>query len=86
MGLTQFFAQMAATAGQQNATATENQQTQQQIVAQAESLRDQVSGVSLDEQAVNVLQYQRAYQAMAQVLTVLDNLSQTIISLVQPAT
>jgi len=84
MSLTQFFGQLAASAGQENQTATDNEQSQQQVVAQAESLRDKVSGVSLDEQAADVLQYQRAYQATAQVLTVLDTLAQTVLNLVQP--
>lgn len=85
MGLTQYFAQIAAAVGQDNQSATDNQQTQQQVVSQAESLRDQISGVSLDAQAVDVMQYQRAYQATAQLLTVLDNLAQTLLNLVQPA-
>jgi flagellar hook-associated protein 1 FlgK len=83
--LPQFFAQIAAAAGQESQTATANQQTQQQVAAQAESLRDQVSGVSLDAQAVSILQFQRAYQAAAQVLTVLDSIAQTTLNLIQPA-
>jgi flagellar hook-associated protein 1 FlgK len=47
-------------------------------------LRNQVSGVSLDEEAVNVLQFQRAYQAAAQVLTVLNSLADSVLNLVQP--
>jgi flagellar hook-associated protein 1 FlgK len=73
MNLVQFLAQMSGTVGQENQTATTNQATQQQIAAQATTLRDQVSGVSLDEQATDVLQFQRAYQATAQVLTVLND-------------
>ena len=73
MNLVQFLAQISSSVGQENQTATTNQTTQQQVVAQATTLRGQVSGVSLDEQATNVLQFQRAYQATAQVLTVLND-------------
>jgi len=74
MNLVQFLAQMSSSIGQENQTATTNQTTQQQVAAQATSLRDQVSGVSLDEQATAVLQFQRAYQASAQVLTVINDI------------
>jgi flagellar hook-associated protein 1 len=85
MNFVQFYGQMAAAVGQENSNATSNQQTQQQVVAQATSLRDQVSGVSLDEQAAQILQFQRAYQANAQVLTVIDSLAQTTLSLIPPS-
>ena len=80
----QYFGDIAAAIGQENSNASANQTTQQQVVAQATSLRDQVSGVSLNEQAVDVMQFQEAYQATAQVLTVLGNLTDTIINLIQP--
>src|SRR5690606_19023058 len=36
-----------------------------QIVTQMEMLRDQVSGISLDEEAMNLVRFQRAYEASA---------------------
>jgi flagellar hook-associated protein 1 FlgK len=81
LNLVQFLAQMASNIGQENQTATTNQTTQQQVVSQATTLRDQVSGVSLDTQATEVLQFQRAYQATAQVLTVLNNMLDTTINM-----
>jgi len=80
----QYFGQIAAGAGQENQTATANEQAQQQITTQAESLRDQVSGVSLDQEATAMLQFQQAYQATAQVLTVLSNLGQDLMNLIVP--
>lgn len=49
------------------------------LVAQRES----VSGVSLDEEAIKLLQYQRAYQGAARVVSVTDELMQTIMGLVR---
>jgi flagellar hook-associated protein 1 FlgK len=80
----QYFGQIAANAGQENQTATSNEQTQQQVVAQTTTLRGQISGVSLDAEASAVLQFQQAYQATAQVLTVLDNLGQDLMNLIVP--
>jgi flagellar hook-associated protein 1 FlgK len=78
----QYFGQIAGNVGQENQTATANEQTQQQVAAQSETLRSQVSGVSLDQEASAVLQFQQAYQATAQVVTVLDNLGQDLMNLI----
>jgi flagellar hook-associated protein 1 FlgK len=86
MNLVQYLAQMASDIGQENQTATTNQNTQQQIVAQATTLRNQVSGVSLDAQATDVLQFQRAYQASAQVLTVINDVLDTTINMMTVTT
>ena len=85
VSFTQFLGQMASVIGTENQTATNNQTSQQQVVAQATALRDQVSGVSLDQEAVNVMQFQRAYQASAQVLTVLNTLVDSVLAIIPPA-
>jgi flagellar hook-associated protein 1 len=84
MTLTQYFGQITADVGQVNQTATDNQTSQQQVVAQATTLVNNASGVSLDAQAVNVLNFQRAYQAIAQVITEINNMSASVMNLVQP--
>jgi flagellar hook-associated protein 1 FlgK len=84
MTLTQYFGQIASQIGAANQTATDNQTSQQQVVASATTLVNQVSGVSLDEEATNVLQLQRAYQASAQVLTILNTLADTVLDMVEP--
>jgi flagellar hook-associated protein 1 FlgK len=81
MNLVQYLAQISSDIGQENQTATTNQSTQQQIVAQATTLRGQVSGVSLDAQATDVLQFQRAYQATAQVLTTINEVLDTTMNM-----
>jgi flagellar hook-associated protein 1 FlgK len=78
-----FFSGIAASAGQENAAAQSNVTLQQQIVSQTQSQRDQISGVSLDAQAAAVLEFQRAYQSVARVLTIINSLADSILSLVQ---
>jgi flagellar hook-associated protein 1 FlgK len=85
MGLVKFFASIASSVGQENQTATNNEQAQTQVVSQATSLRNQISAVSLDQEAVNVLQFQRAYQATAQVVTILNSLADTLLAMIPPA-
>jgi flagellar hook-associated protein 1 FlgK len=86
MNLVEFLGQIASSVGQENQTATANQTTQQQVASQATTLRDQVSGVNLDEQATSVLQFQRAYQATAQVLTVLNDVLDTTMNMMTVTT
>ncbi len=83
LGPVAFLSQIAAFAGRESAAAADGEQSQQQVAAQARTLRDQVSGVSLDEQAISLIQFQRSYQATARVLTVLSDLTQTTIDLIK---
>jgi len=82
MNYVQYFASIAANVGQENATAQVNQQAQQQVTTQAQSLRDSISKVSLDGQAALLMQYNQAYQSIARVLTVVNGLADSIINLV----
>jgi len=77
-----YFAGIASAAGQENQTAQSNETLQQQVVSQVTSTRDQISGVSLDGQAAEVLQLQRGYQAVSQVLTIMNNAVASILELV----
>ena len=43
---------------------------------------DAISGVSLDEEAINLMKYQRAYQAASRVIAATDAMMQTILNLV----
>jgi flagellar hook-associated protein 1 FlgK len=82
----QYLGQISSWIGQENQTATTNQTTQQQVAAQATTLRSQISGVSLDQQATEVMQFQRAYQASAQVLTVLNTVLDSTIQMMTVST
>lgn len=84
VSLTQYFGQIASAMGQENSTATDNQQNQQQVVATATTAVNNASGVSLDAQAVNVMEFQRAYQSVAQVLTTLENIAESLMQVIQP--
>lgn len=56
---------------------TLNQQT---LTNQVDGAREQLSGVSLDEEMVTMLQAQRAYEAAARVMTVVDSVLDTLIN------
>jgi flagellar hook-associated protein 1 len=78
----EYYGGIAATAGRAVSTASTNQSLHSDMVAQARELRQQSSGVSLDEEAVHLLEFQRSYQAAAKLVTALDTLTQTVIAMI----
>lgn len=54
---------------------------QSTLASNAELRRQSVSGVSTDEELIAVIQYQHAYQAAARLVTVVDEMMQTLVSL-----
>ncbi len=82
---TEYFGNLAARAGSALSDANDRLSVEQTAVAQAQNLQQQTSGVSLDEEATELLQFQRAYEANAKLLTVLDQLTQDTINIL-PAT
>lgn len=45
--------------------------------------RSSLSGVSLDEEAINLLSYQRAYQASARFISTVDELTQSLLAIIR---
>jgi flagellar hook-associated protein 1 FlgK len=80
-----YFGGIAASVGEQNQTATNNQTTQQSVVTQAQSLQQRISGVSLDDQATDLMQYQKAYQAVTEIMTTIGNLTNSLLAIMPPA-
>lgn len=64
-------------------TANEDQLARHQdaIVGQLDNYRDAISGVSLEEEAIHMIQYQAVFNAAAKTMKVGDELLQTILSL-----
>ena len=55
----------------------------EQVMQQLEQLRAQVSGVSMDEEAANLVRFQRAYEANARYFTTVNDLLDTLMGMVQ---
>jgi flagellar hook-associated protein 1 FlgK len=49
------------------------------VMNQIRSQREGLSGVSLDEEMINLVKYQQAYTAAAKLLTTLDEMLTTLI-------
>jgi flagellar hook-associated protein 1 FlgK len=76
-----FYSSTVSQLGTDIQLATSQRDTQDAVVQQLQNQRNSVSGVSLDEEAANLVRYQRAYQAAARVVNVIDELTQTTLTL-----
>jgi flagellar hook-associated protein 1 len=76
-----YYGNLASQVGDDLSSAKNNDTLQQELLAQARTLRSDVSGVSLNTEAVSMIEFQRAYQANAQMVTVLNSLTQTVIDM-----
>ncbi len=83
MSYTDFYSSVASNVGTLQSGASQAQQTQTQVLSQAQSARSQVSGVSLNDQAAQLLQFQEAYQASAQMLSTINTTVQYLLTTVQ---
>jgi len=63
------------------ANATTNAEASAAIQDTIQAQRDAVSGVSLDEEAIQLMQYQRAYQGAARLVTVTNEMMQTLLNI-----
>lgn len=65
-------------------SASNARDTHETITREVDALRDQVSGVSLDEEALNLLKFQRAYEANAKFFTTIDSMLETLMNSYRP--
>ncbi len=77
------YSALVADVGSDTRQAELNSQAQQRVLDLAVSTRESVSGVNLDEEAANLIRFQQAYQAAAQVITVANSLFDTLLNAVR---
>ncbi|MEE9494048.1 MAG: flagellar hook-associated protein FlgK [Gammaproteobacteria bacterium] len=76
------YQQLIGEVGTRTRTAQISADAQTSLQRQAQATRDGKSGVNLDEEAANLLRFQQAYQALAQVVNVANETFQTLINAV----
>ncbi len=77
-----YYASIAQSVGQQSSDATSQASEDQGSLTLARTNQTADEGVSLDQEAVNITAYQRAWEASAKLITVLDNLTLDAVNLV----
>jgi flagellar hook-associated protein 1 FlgK len=50
-------------------------------MTQLQNLRDGVAGVSLEEEMISLIQYQKGFEASAKLLAVVDEMMDTILTI-----
>jgi flagellar hook-associated protein 1 FlgK len=76
-----FLASFFGRIGNDTAASITNNSAQQATLTQLTTQRDSLSGVSLDEEAANLTQYQRAYQSAAQVFNIANSIMASALNL-----
>ena len=79
--LTTAYANYVNTIGNTTNEVDASNTTQTALVTQITSAQQSVSGVNINEEAANLLQYQQLYQANSKVIQTADTLFQTILGI-----
>ena len=79
-----FFAGLMGQIGNATAAAKADNTSQQATLSQLTTQRNMLSGVSLDEEAANLTNYQRAYEAAAKIFSIVDQMMATSLNLGVP--
>ncbi|WP_346829848.1 flagellar hook-associated protein FlgK [Pseudomonas abietaniphila] len=80
MSMSDANSKMITTVGSQAAQAKDDATATTAVLAQAKSSRDSVSGVSLDEEAANLVKYQQYYTASSQIIKAAQAIFSTLIN------
>jgi flagellar hook-associated protein 1 FlgK len=78
---TNYFANIVFQVGSDVSNTSAESTASAQILQQLQDQRSSVSGVSLDEEAANMIQYQSAYNAAAQVISAINSMTETVIQM-----
>jgi flagellar hook-associated protein 1 FlgK len=77
------YSTMVAHVGTRTQQAQTSAEINENLLGQAEATMSEVSGVNLDEEAADLIRFQQAYQAAAQVITVANTLFDSLLAAVR---
>jgi flagellar hook-associated protein 1 len=78
-----YYSSMLGAIGIDSASASRNKSFAQTMVNEISSIRDSISGVSLDEELTNLIKYQHAYAAAAKLVSTSDTMLNTLLQMKQ---
>jgi len=81
LSISKFWAQQAQDIAVKTSSARTNANSDRLVRESLDGQRAGISGVSIDEESINLLTYQRQYQAAAQVITTTQQMFDTLLSL-----
>jgi flagellar hook-associated protein 1 FlgK len=77
------YTQIVADVGSRTRQIEINREAQSSLLRLATDARDSVSGVNLDEEAANLLRFEQAYQAAAQVISTANLMFEELLGVVR---
>jgi len=72
--------QIASSLGEEASNAYKSEESYTAIETSLENRRDEISGVSVDEELVNLIRFQQAYQASAKYISIVNGLMDRLLS------
>ena len=78
---TTYYGNIVFSVGNDVSNGTAELQSSQLVLQQLQDQRGSISGVSLDEEAANMTQYQQAYDAAARIVTTVNQMLETVINM-----
>ncbi len=79
---TEFYTMLIGDIGSAGKEAAYMETSQQMVVSQLKNQRDSVSGVSVDEEMTNLIEYEKTYQAAAKIIQTVQDMVNTTLNLV----
>ncbi len=76
-----YYQGIVSTTGTASASASDSQTFESNLLDQLNQQQDSVSGVNIDEESVNLIKYQQAYQAAAKLVETTSELFQTLMNI-----
>ncbi|MBT3983007.1 MAG: flagellar hook-associated protein FlgK [Bacteriovoracaceae bacterium] len=80
----EYYLQSVGNIGLSTAKSNLDQEQAKGILAQARSIRERLSGVSIDEESANMVKFQQAYDASARVITASDSMFKSVLEMWRP--
>jgi flagellar hook-associated protein FlgK len=75
-----FYRSMISSLGAEGSSAKQLNKTSQVILRELEATQNEKSSVSIDEESINLIKYQQAYQASAKIIQLVDELLDIVIN------
>jgi flagellar hook-associated protein 1 len=75
----EFYNSLVSTLGVQASASQSNLKQQEGILRQLNIRRESVSGVSIDEEMINMIKFQQAYNAAARLISIVDEMMENIL-------
>lgn len=79
----EFYGLLAGSVGSDLANSRDDLQTQELLLSQARNVRAAETAVSYDEEAVYIVEFQRAYQANAELVRIINSLTEELIGIMR---